>query len=64
MALAIVATVGLALALLAVVAISNGHLTFRGSDRAHRAIDVVNRHLNGEGTPPRFLERLDQPRSR
>ena len=48
----------LAVALLVVVAVSAGHLDVKDA-KWGRAIDEANRHLNGVGEVPKFLERLD-----
>ncbi|MHA6511355.1 hypothetical protein [Tessaracoccus sp. Z1128] len=48
----------LAVALLIVVAVSAGRFEVKDA-RFGRAIDEANRHLNGNGAVPKFLERLD-----
>ncbi|MHA6524490.1 hypothetical protein [Tessaracoccus sp. G1721] len=48
----------LAVALLIVVAASAGRLDVKDA-KWGRAIDEANRHLNGTGDVPKFLERLD-----
>ena len=48
----------LAVARLVVVAVSAGHLDVKDA-KWGRAIDEANRHLNGVGEVPKFLERLD-----
>jgi hypothetical protein len=48
----------LAVALLVVVAASAGRLDVKDA-RWGRVIDETNRHLNGVGEVPKFLERLD-----
>ena len=58
-----VITVLAAVAILGVVAVSGGHVKFpagsKWADGANRFISL----LNAQGEPPRFLERLDRPRS-
>ncbi|MCC2593252.1 hypothetical protein LKO27_07500 [Tessaracoccus sp. OS52] len=56
---AIILTVAVALGLLAVVAISAGRLTGPRAARWERVAETTTRHLNGDGTPPRVLEKLD-----
>ncbi|MBB1513718.1 hypothetical protein H5399_14055 [Tessaracoccus sp. MC1627] len=48
----------LAVGLLVVVAASAGHLEVK-EPKLGRVIDEANRHLNGTGEVPKFLERLD-----
>lgn len=48
----------LAVGLLVVVAVSAGHLEVK-EPKLERVIDEANRHLNGAGEVPKFLERLD-----
>lgn len=59
---ATVLTLVLALALLAVVAIATGHLQGRRVARWEQVATTANRHLNGQGTPPKVFERLDHLR--
>lgn len=58
----LVVTIGLALFVMAVVAVSAGRMDRPNSTRWERVIDETNRHLGAEGDVPKFLERLDQPR--
>lgn len=57
---AVVVTVSLAFFLLAVVAITTGHARPTGNARWDEIIDNTGRHLNGEGSVPRVLERFDR----
>lgn len=58
----LIITIGLALFVMAVVAVSAGRLGRPNSTRWERVIDETNRHLNAEGDVPGFLGKLDQPR--
>lgn len=57
--IAILMTLGLAVVLLAVVAIGTGHYRSPRAARWEHAAQTANRHMNGQGTPPRVLARLD-----
>lgn len=58
----LVVTIGLALFVMAVVAVSAGRISRPNDTRWERVIDETNRHLSAEGEVPKFLERLDPPR--
>ncbi|MEZ5087104.1 MAG: hypothetical protein R2722_12895 [Tessaracoccus sp.] len=60
--LALTITVVIALALMAVVAISAGQFT-PGKAKWVKVADKANEHLNAQGDTPRFLEPLDAVRS-
>lgn len=57
---AILLTLALAVGLIAVVAISAGRLQGPRVDKFEHVAQAANRHLNGQGTPPKVFERLDQ----
>lgn len=60
---AVVITLMLALGLMALVALSAGRLGGRRAARWEQVAQTTSRHLNGKGQPPKFLERLDEPRN-
>lgn len=60
--LALTFTVVLALALMAVVAISSGWLKPK-QDKWVKVADQANQYLNAQGDTPQFLERLDAVRA-
>lgn len=56
---ATVLTLALAVALLAVVAIAAGRLSGPRVAKWEQVATTANRHLNGQGTPPKVFDRLD-----
>lgn len=55
----VVLTVGLALGLIALVAISSGQVKHR-STKWDSVIETASQHLNGEGPTPEVFKRLDR----
>lgn len=48
--------------ILALVAVTSGHMKAPSGTKWERVIRDTDRHLNAKGTPPRFLQRLDARR--